>query len=129
MLTPSATAWLTDALHRYRVAGVEPAGDARRANDLEQPGIVADVVRTKPLAHIGVEIDRFRHAPSFEPGRSVPGKSMKVRFLSAGDRALVVEFGDRIDRALSDAVLRLDASLRASGRPTAWSRRSRPFAR
>ena len=27
---------------------------------------------------------------------------MKVRFLSAGDRALVVEFGDRVDRALSE---------------------------
>jgi KipI family sensor histidine kinase inhibitor len=40
---------------------------------------------------------------------------MKVRFLAAGDRALVVEFGDRIDRALSAEVLRLDASLRASG--------------
>ena len=40
---------------------------------------------------------------------------MTVRFLSAGDRALVVEFGDRIDRALSADVLRLDASLRASG--------------
>ena len=42
---------------------------------------------------------------------------MKVRFLSAGDRALVVEFGDRIDRALSNDVLRLDASLRSSGLP------------
>jgi inhibitor of KinA len=42
---------------------------------------------------------------------------MKVRFLSAGDRALVVEFGDRIDRALSNDVLRLDASLRARGLP------------
>ena len=40
---------------------------------------------------------------------------MKVRFLSAGDRALVVEFGDRIDRALSEDVLRLDASLRLGG--------------
>ena len=39
---------------------------------------------------------------------------MKVRFLSAGDRALVVEFGDRIDRALSNEVLRLDASVRSS---------------
>lgn len=39
---------------------------------------------------------------------------MKVRFLSAGDRALVVEFGDRIDRVLSNDVLRLDASLRSS---------------
>jgi inhibitor of KinA len=40
---------------------------------------------------------------------------MKVRFLAAGDRALVVEFGDRIDRALSAEVLRLDASLRSNG--------------
>jgi inhibitor of KinA len=40
---------------------------------------------------------------------------MKVRFLSAGDRALVVEFGDRIERALSNDVLRLDASLRSGG--------------
>jgi inhibitor of KinA len=39
---------------------------------------------------------------------------MNLRFLSAGDRALVVEFGDRVDRALSDAVLRLDAILGAS---------------
>jgi KipI family sensor histidine kinase inhibitor len=42
---------------------------------------------------------------------------MTVRFLSSGDRALVVEFGDRVDRALSDNVLRLDASLRSSGLP------------
>jgi inhibitor of KinA len=40
---------------------------------------------------------------------------MNVRFLSAGDKALVVEFGDRIDRALSAEVLRLNASLRSSG--------------
>jgi len=38
---------------------------------------------------------------------------MRVRFLSVGDRALAVEFGDRIDRALSGAVLRLDAVIRA----------------
>jgi inhibitor of KinA len=30
-----------------------------------------------------------------------------MRFLSAGDRALVVEFGDMVDRALSNEVLRL----------------------
>ena len=40
---------------------------------------------------------------------------MKVRFLAAGDRALVIEFGDRIDRTLSEEVLRLDAGLRSSG--------------
>jgi inhibitor of KinA len=38
-----------------------------------------------------------------------------VRFLSAGDRALVVEFGDGVDRTLSEAVLRLAASIRSSG--------------
>src|SRR5438132_11147224 len=38
---------------------------------------------------------------------------MMVRFLSAGDRALVIEFGECIDRALSDEVLRLDARLRS----------------
>jgi inhibitor of KinA len=39
--------------------------------------------------------------------------SMPVRFLSLGDRALAVEFGDRVDRALSNAVLRLDAAIGA----------------
>lgn len=38
---------------------------------------------------------------------------MDVRFLSAGDTAIVVEFGDRIDRTLSDRVLRLSARLNA----------------
>jgi KipI family sensor histidine kinase inhibitor len=40
-----------------------------------------------------------------------------VRFLSAGDRALIVEFGDRIDRELSSAVLRLAASIGAAAIP------------
>ena len=40
---------------------------------------------------------------------------MTVRFLSAGDRALIVEFGDRIDRALSADVLRLNAIIRSEG--------------
>src|SRR5271154_2776347 len=38
---------------------------------------------------------------------------MQVRFLSVGDCAFAVEFGDTIDRALSRAVLRLDAVIRA----------------
>jgi inhibitor of KinA len=37
----------------------------------------------------------------------------KVRFLSAGDRALVVEFGDRVDRKLSEDVLRLNTTIRS----------------
>ena len=40
-----------------------------------------------------------------------------MRFLSAGDRALVVEFGDAIDRRLSGAVLRLAASIAAAAIP------------
>jgi inhibitor of KinA len=39
---------------------------------------------------------------------------MKLRFLSAGERALIVEFGDRVDRSLSDQVLRLNAIIAAS---------------
>jgi KipI family sensor histidine kinase inhibitor len=39
---------------------------------------------------------------------------MPVRFLSVGDRAFAVEFGDRIDRRLSSAVLRLDTAIRTS---------------
>jgi inhibitor of KinA len=37
-----------------------------------------------------------------------------VRFLPAGDTALTVEFGDRIDRQLNDRVLHLRARLRAA---------------
>ena len=39
---------------------------------------------------------------------------MNVGFLSAGDRALLVEFGDGVDRALSERVLRLNAIIRAN---------------
>ncbi|HEX9584203.1 MAG TPA: 5-oxoprolinase subunit PxpB [Gammaproteobacteria bacterium] len=38
-----------------------------------------------------------------------------VKFLPAGDTALVVQFGDRIDRELNERVLRLAASVRAAG--------------
>jgi KipI family sensor histidine kinase inhibitor len=41
----------------------------------------------------------------------------KVRFLSVGDRALTVEFGDTIDRELSREVLRLDHVIRAKPPP------------
>lgn len=39
---------------------------------------------------------------------------MPVRFLSVGDRALAIEFGDAIDRSLSREVLRLDRVIRAA---------------
>ena len=37
---------------------------------------------------------------------------MSVRFLVSGDSAVVVEFGNRVDRALSEQVLRLSARVR-----------------
>jgi KipI family sensor histidine kinase inhibitor len=40
-----------------------------------------------------------------------------MRFLSAGDRALVVEFGDVVERALSAKVLRLAAAIDAAAIP------------
>jgi inhibitor of KinA len=39
---------------------------------------------------------------------------VKVRFLSAGDRALIVEFGESVDRRSNERVLRLDAALRTN---------------
>ena len=42
---------------------------------------------------------------------------MNVRFLPAGDTAVVVEFGDRIDRALNGHALRLNARVRAAKLP------------
>jgi inhibitor of KinA len=42
---------------------------------------------------------------------------MSMRFLSAGDRALVVEFGDAVDRALSKEVLGLAASIGSAAIP------------
>ncbi|MEO8667225.1 MAG: 5-oxoprolinase subunit PxpB [Bauldia sp.] len=42
------------------------------------------------------------------------GDNAGIRFLPAGDTALVVEFGDRIDRALSERVLRLGERIRES---------------
>src|SRR5690606_16123447 len=42
---------------------------------------------------------------------------MEVRFLRSGDTGLVVQFGNAVDRAVNDRVLRLDASLRAAALP------------
>lgn len=41
------------------------------------------------------------------------GAAGGIRFLAAGDTAIVVEFGNRIDRVLSDRVLRLGERIRA----------------
>lgn len=43
---------------------------------------------------------------------------MNVRFLPSGDTAVIVEFGDRIDRVLSDRVLRLSTIVRAANLPS-----------
>ncbi len=39
---------------------------------------------------------------------------LAVRIIPSGDTAIVVEFGDRIDRALSDRVLRTNAAVRSA---------------
>jgi hypothetical protein len=41
--------------------------------------------------------------------------TIDVRYLVAGDTAVVVEFGDSIERELSEGVLRLSALVRATG--------------
>lgn len=55
----------------------------------------------------------------FPRGRRLPSGDhrMSVRFLPSGDTAVVVEFGDRIARDLSDRVLQLSAQVRASNVP------------
>lgn len=45
------------------------------------------------------------------------GMAMAVRFLPVGDSALDIDFGDKVDRALSRQVLRLDRLIRASPPP------------
>lgn len=42
---------------------------------------------------------------------------MNVRFLPSGDTAVVIEFGDRIDRQLNERVLRLNALVRGARLP------------
>lgn len=43
------------------------------------------------------------------------GSGMPLRFLDAGDRALVVELGDTIDAAINESVIALDDRLQDSG--------------
>ena len=43
--------------------------------------------------------------------------NVQARFVNSGDRALVVEFGDVVDRALNDRVLALDAHLKSAAIP------------
>src|SRR5262245_19088454 len=106
-------------LHRDRIAGMETAGDACGANALEQSRIVANLVCAKTFTHVGIEIDCLGHTASFAQSAAAlrtiaAGNAMTVRFLPAGDRALVVEFGDRVDRTVSAEVLRLDAVIRSA---------------
>lgn len=62
------------------------------------------------------------HSVDDAPGRP-PGSApdvtpaASVRFLPAGDTAIVVEFGDRVDRGLNAQVLRLSALVRAARIP------------
>src|SRR5438874_195162 len=67
------------------------------------------VLTARPIA----SASSLRSATAAVP-TSLPGKALKVRFLSAGDRALIVEFGERVDRGLSERVLGLDAIIRSN---------------
>lgn len=58
----------------------------------------------------------MRRCGTPEPGtRRRARRAVAVRFLSSGDSALVVEFGEDIARPLSEAVLRLAAQIAAAG--------------
>src|SRR5688572_12241367 len=136
---------LDDATHRDGISGVKTARDARRANDFQNGVVVADVIGAVSLAHVRVQVHRYRHdspvrrmpeevaCPRLANARAMMAPAgprmaelygskngitisltMAVRFLPSGDTALVVEFGERIDRALNERVLRLNAAVRAA---------------
>ena len=47
--------------HGVGVAGMEAAGDARRADDLQDAVVVADVIGAEALAHVCVHVHRDAH--------------------------------------------------------------------
>ena len=47
--------------HRQRIAGMEAAGDIGGAHNLQHRVVMTDVVGSKALAHIRVEVDENRH--------------------------------------------------------------------
>jgi inhibitor of KinA len=66
----------------------------------------------------------WQEAESIEAGTIIARREMtdqqtktNVRFLVSGDTAVVVEFGDRVERAVSERVLRLSAAVRAANIP------------
>src|SRR5262245_59040150 len=50
-----------EAMHHRRVAGVEAAGDVRRADDLDERRVVADGIGAPALGDVGVEVDLQGH--------------------------------------------------------------------
>src|SRR5439155_5019178 len=45
-----------DPAHDQRVAGMKTAGDIGRADDFQDPRIVADVIGAEPLSHVCIQI-------------------------------------------------------------------------
>src|SRR6516165_6400729 len=115
MLTPSATAWVTIRCIVTGSPAWNPQAMLAERMTLSNPASSPMSYAPKPSPISALRLIAFAMRPPLSRARSVPQKAKTVRFLAAGDRALVVEFGDRVDRALSDDVLRLDASLRSSG--------------
>jgi inhibitor of KinA len=61
--------------------------------------------------------ERSRAATAGSADGAGGGGALNARFLPAGDTAVIVEFGDRIDRVVSERVLRLSAQVRAAKLP------------
>src|SRR5271169_2771468 len=120
MLTPSAAARLTS---RCIVTG-SPAWNPQAMlaermifiNEASSP--ISQAPKPSPISALRLIAFAMPGSSLYRPASygvaNCSKNSMPVRFLSVGDRALVVEFGDAIDRGLSREVLRLDRVLRAA---------------
>src|ERR1700730_17470237 len=115
MLTPAATAWVTTRCIVTGSPAWNPQAMLAERMILSSPASSPMSYAPNPSPISALRLIAFAMLPPLNRAATLPGESMKVRFLAAGDRALVVEFGDCIDRALSAEVLHLDASLGSSG--------------
>src|SRR5215469_8717975 len=113
MLTPCAAASVTSRCIVTGSPAWKPQAMLAERMILSSPASSPMSYAPKPSPISALRLIACAMHPPANPTQSVPGKPAAVRFLSAGDRALVVEFGDHIDRALSEEVLRLAARLRA----------------
>ena len=50
-----------ETVHHARIPGVEAAGDVGRGDELEELGVVADLVGAEAFGHIAIDVDASRH--------------------------------------------------------------------